>query len=289
MSSTISLATIDKVDPTELILGGGLDILKDELQHRFDKRPLDAETEDQRKEVISFAMKFSKDSSLVAGICNNVINAKSKLIEDQQIELSSMRRMLKDFKSTCTELRKSAREPVTLWEEAKKEEIRLEELNKQKEIDEEDAYKEDELYTLRAKQAEYEAQEAARKATEEQEARIKQEAEKAARDAAQRVEQQAQAKIAEAKEAEERAKRQAAEAEARAKAEYEQKELQRLAEEQRIRDEEADRQANVNHQMKINNKAWNDICIVNHLSEDKGLEIIKSIIKGQIRNVNIQY
>ena len=289
----VSLATVNQIEPAELIARGGLDILKAELVTRYEQRPTDASTEKGRSDITKFAFKFSKDGTLVSDIVQKVITERSKAVEQENIQIHALKQAKKKFKQFCIDKRKEAREPVTKWEEAEAEKERLLELELSIERDWEDAHNLNRLMDL-------EAADKARKAREAQEAHeaqiAKEAADKAKADAAQAIED---AKAAEAKAI---ADKEAAVAQAKwdaeqiAMAEAQVKEDARLAEEVRIerlaeeqRQEKARIAGDKEHQRQVNNEIVKDFWETLRVSEQGSKQIVVEIIKGNIRHVKIQY
>jgi len=317
----ISLATIQDIEPAVLFASGGLDILKTELEQRFQQRPTDASTEKGRQEIIAYSMKFAKDGSLVASVGDKYIKERSVAIEEENILINNLKKANKSFKAYCTEKRKEARIPVTEFEDAEKEKERLAELALTIEQDWDDAHALDRLRTL-------EAEAEVRKAREAQEAHDAQVAAEAAEKAKRDAETQAENRLREAVEREATAK--AAEAKAKAdaraaeiQAEQDKKEAEFQAEQAKqvavlkaqqeaadhaahmefnrqkeaadkaaaeaLEQEERDRQsADVEHQRTINRRIIADLELIG-FNETQAKVLIKCTLNGAIRDLAINY
>lgn len=140
----------------------------------------------------------------------------------------------------------------------------------------------------REEQIRKEAEEAARKQAEAKAAAVERERQLEI-ERANREKAEAEARyLREKQEAEERAKAAAAKAEQDKQAAIEAERQRIEAEAERERQEAERKAANKRHRQKINREALEDL-VEFGLSEDQGKQLIETIVRGQVRNVSVNY
>ena len=307
--------------PEEVFTTGGAEKLLKPLRERLKEFEPDLSTGKSRKEIATFARKFSASKKLVDDL------GKERKAEFQKI-IEPIDKERKIFRDECDKMRDEARKPLTDWE---KEQERIAEAERQKiamELDWDEAHAIDDLFNREREMARKEAEfarieeekrqkeelerlEAERIAREEQ---IKKEAEeKAKKEAEEKLAfEQAEKErlIAEAKQREEQAKIDSENAEKKrlADIEAEKQKAERekheaIAEQKRIQEEkeriererieaekaEAERRArNRNHQKAVNNKVLKKIMACG-ISDNNASELIEDILKNPIPEITINY
>ena len=259
-----------------------------------------AETEDDRKETKKFVRTITKTRTFVEKLRLSEVSemkAKAKLIDAEG----------KKMRDVFFLLEKEALEPVTKWEEAEKVRVEAEREYEKMLLDHEEALEMESLFererVIEAKEAELAKQEEEKREREEderlekerieREERLKKEAaEKATKDAEQKLldekseslrkENEAKEKLAQA----ERDKEQAIQkVKDDAKAEQDEKDRKALL----LKQEEERKDANKNHQRRINREACEDLISELGISKVEAAFIVTCIIKNQIRNITIKY
>lgn len=104
----------DKILALAVFTDGGIEILKNELQAKFDAFKPDVSTLEGRDAIVSFSFKFAKDKKLVSDIA-------AALLEDNKALVRNVTASNKDFGEFCDEKRKAARAELTEREAEQKE------------------------------------------------------------------------------------------------------------------------------------------------------------------------
>ena len=321
MAEVTTLIPLDNINPTEVFIGGGVDVILKEIERKATESTFDVETARGRKDIASMAYKVARSKTVLDDFGKALV---SKWKEDSK-KVDVVRKQARDF---LEDLQAKVRQPLTDFEMAEDARIAKEKADAELLQAWTDALAEDDLFNrqkaIEAKEAEFAKIEAERKAKEdadriakeqaerderirkEAEAKAKHDAEEAvqkAKEASERAERERLAAIESAKreaelaeqrriEAEKKAKedqeRAVKAAEERAKKEAEAKERERLAAEARAK-AEADRiAANREHQAKINKEAMADFIAIG-FDDEHAKAIVVAIAQGKIRNVKIQY
>ena len=327
MAENNALIVVDKLDPIEIFVKGGLDIVIETISKRAEEELKDAtlETARGRKIYASVAYKIARSKTLLDDM------GKELTIEQKrQIKKNDVNRNL--LWERCEKLQSEKRKPLTDWEAAEDARIAKEKADAEFAQAWCDAHAEHTLW-LKAKEldalkAEMARKEAEQKAKEEaeriakeqkeaQEKAAKEAAERATREAEQAAEKarieaaaKAQAIIDEAQRKEREASEAAAKAErdriaaiekaksdqeaavkaaeARAKEEADRKERERLSAEAKAKAEAERIASNRAHQAKINKEAMADFISIG-FDDERSKAIVVAIASGKIRNVKIQY
>jgi len=321
MAEVTTLIPLDNINPTEVFVGGGVDVILKEIERKATETTFDVETARGRKDIASMAYKVARSKTVLDDFGKTLV---AKWKEDAK-KVDVVRKQARDF---LEDLQSKVRQPLTDFEAAEDARIAKEKADAELLQAWTDALSEDDLFNRRkaieAKEAEFAKIEAERKAKEdaeriakeqaerderirqEVEARAKRDAEEAiqsAKEASERAERERLAAIESAKreaelaeqrriEAEKKAKedqeRAVKAAEERAKKEAEAKERERLAAEAKARAEAERIAANREHQAKINKEVMADLIAIG-FDEAKAKFIVMAIASGKIRNVKIQY
>lgn len=116
MTELNELVEVKPANIPALFVKDGCDPLLKRLHEELDKFEPDIETAKGRKEIASFANKFSKAKTLIDGHGKD-------LVEGEKARLKIIDAERKKFRDECDEMKKEARKPLTEWEDAEKKRV----------------------------------------------------------------------------------------------------------------------------------------------------------------------
>ena len=116
MTETSELVVVEPANIPALFKKDGCDPLLKRLHEELDKFEPDITTAKGRKEIASFANKFSKAKTLIDG------HGKA-LVEEEKTRLKIVDAERKKFRDECDIMKQEARKPLTDWEDAEKKRV----------------------------------------------------------------------------------------------------------------------------------------------------------------------
>ena len=116
MTESNELVVVEPANIPALFVKDGCDPLLKRLHEELDKFEPDITTAKGRKEIASFANKFSKAKTLIDG------HGKA-LVEEEKTRLKIVDAERKKFRDECDIMKQEARKPLTDWEDAEKKRV----------------------------------------------------------------------------------------------------------------------------------------------------------------------
>lgn len=116
MTESNELVVVNPANIPALFVKDGCDPILKRLHEELDKFEPDVTTAKGRKEIASFANKFSKAKTLIDG------HGKA-LVEDEKARLKIVDAERKKFRDECDIMKQEARQPLTDWEDAEKKRV----------------------------------------------------------------------------------------------------------------------------------------------------------------------